>query len=191
MAFLQIQTARLILRPLTANDTEALTQTVYGDSSVTRFLPPSDAPASERSAQTIARYRAYWHSAGYGPWAIITRQNGTFIGRGGLKPFPEYDLPELIYALTPSAWGMGYATELSQACVRLAFEVLETPAVIAFTDPSNTRSRRVLERIGMRYFGIQDTQYYAEPHTYYRLDREHWQPSFELSFALTRLEDSV
>jgi RimJ/RimL family protein N-acetyltransferase len=42
--------------------------------------------------------------------------------------------------------GSGYATEIPQAVVDYAFDVLEMPIVTASTDPPNVASVRVLEK---------------------------------------------
>lgn len=179
-----VETARLHLRPLLMGDAQALTDAIYGDPLVVQYLPSSDDPPLERSIKTIARYAEYWQSDGYGPWAVQQRDNGMFIGRGGLKPFPELGLPELIYAFMPLVWGQGFATELALASIRFAFETLKLSAVVAFIDPANFRSQRVLERIGMTSIGIQQTDYYTKAHAAYRLDVDAWQAPLNHAYSV-------
>lgn len=174
-----VSTARLVLRPLQLSDTEELATTVYGDDRVASFLPESALDAEERSRLAIIRYNDYWATTGYGPWAITRRCDGEFLGRGGLKPFPETQDVELIYALSVSNWGHGFAREVARASVRFAFEALGVERVIAYTTPENIRSQRVLLATGFQFLQLSHTLYYSQPHSLFAIERKHWGPSDE------------
>ncbi|QZY29566.1 GNAT family N-acetyltransferase [Nocardioides coralli] len=58
---------------------------------------------------------------------------------------------ELGYRLRRTAWGHGYATEGSRVLLDHAFETLGLQRVWAQTMAVNTRSRGVMERLGMRH----------------------------------------
>ena len=55
---------------------------------------------------------------------------------------------ELAYGLRRDRWGMGYATEAAQACVRHGFEDLGLERIVADVDPDNIASIHVLEKCG-------------------------------------------
>jgi RimJ/RimL family protein N-acetyltransferase len=74
---------------------------------------------------------------------------------------------ELLYALMPDAWGQGLAGELARESLRVAFTELSLPDVVAFTQPHNARSRRVMERAGFQY--ERDVVHAGLPHVLYRL----------------------
>lgn len=58
------------------------------------------------------------------------------------------------YAFGRSWWGQGFATEVAEAIVRLAFESYDAAVVWATADARNTASRRVLEKAGLRLDGV-------------------------------------
>ena len=58
---------------------------------------------------------------------------------------------ELGYRLKASAWGRGYATEGARALVRKGFDELGVRRVWAETMAVNRASRRVMEKVGLRY----------------------------------------
>ena len=60
---------------------------------------------------------------------------------------------EVGYTLTKTAWSKGYATELSNALIHWGFEHLTVERLVGVINPSNEKSRRVLEKIGMNYVG--------------------------------------
>ena len=57
---------------------------------------------------------------------------------------------ELGYRLRRAAWGHGYATEGSIALVDKGFAEFGIERIVGWTMAVNTRSRRVLEKTGLR-----------------------------------------
>jgi ribosomal-protein-alanine N-acetyltransferase len=120
----------------------------------------------------VARTVEDWDRFGYGLWTLRDRGSGAFVGRGGIQPvtIDGVDEVELGYALRPEWWGRGLATEVSRAALALAFERLDLPNVVAFTMPTNVRSRRVIEKLGFTF--ERDFIWSELPHLLYRLRRE-------------------
>jgi RimJ/RimL family protein N-acetyltransferase len=74
------------------------------------------------------------------------------VGWWGLHSSPaEPPVAELGYRLVRAHWGHGYATEGCRALLQYGFEDLGLTRVWAQTMAVNTGSRRVMERIGLRY----------------------------------------
>jgi len=76
------------------------------------------------------------------------------------------DQIELGYALVPTYWGTGLATEMARALVVVAREELVLPELAAWTLTTNRASQRVLEKSGFTY--EHDFEWAGEPHRYYR-----------------------
>jgi RimJ/RimL family protein N-acetyltransferase len=121
---------------------------------------------------------------GWGAWATQIKATGEFIGCVGLN-IPEDDLPmspcvEILWRLGRAHWRQGFATEAARRALDVGFEVLRLPEIVAFTAVSNTRSRAVMERLGMR----RDEGTFEHPgvpvgnvlraHVSYRLSRDNW-----------------
>lgn len=89
----------------------------------------------------------------WGFWAVEIRAEKKFIGFVGINR-PSYELPvspciEVGWRLDKAYWGKGYATEAAKQALRFAFDVLAVDQVYAFTSVGNSRSRAVMERVGM------------------------------------------
>ena len=155
-----IETERLLLRPFTADDAEAL-HAIWGDPAARRF--GGDWPGPETVADTrryLEPILAGQAERGYASWAVVERETGRLIGDCGLfladGVGPDV---ELAYGLAADVWGRGYATEAAAACVRAGFEQLGLERIVADVDPGNAASARVLEKVGMRPIGRKnDTQ---------------------------------
>lgn len=76
------------------------------------------------------------------------------IGTGGLNVVSKrHQCGEIGYLLDPAYWGHGFATEAARLLLEFGFTRLQLHRMEADTEPDNVASRRVLEKIGMRYEG--------------------------------------
>jgi ribosomal-protein-alanine N-acetyltransferase len=76
---------------------------------------------------------------------------------------------EVGYAFGKDAWGRGYATEVARALVRWGFETLELERIVAVAYAENAASRRVMDKLGMRFEGVR--YIYGTDSVYYSLTR--------------------
>jgi RimJ/RimL family protein N-acetyltransferase len=178
----QITTERLLLREWREPDREAFAQ-MNADPRVSEFLlgPITRADSDEM----VDRIHSCWSRRGFGLWAVERRDSGSFIGFVGLWPatFDAHFTPavEVGWRLAAEHWGRGFATEGGRAALRYGFDDLGLDEIVSFTAETNTRSRRVMERLGMRHDGDGDfdhpampADHPARPHVLYRLPHSRW-----------------
>lgn len=159
-----ISSERLIMRPWELDDAGFLFDLESRWETV-RFLGSQAKPMTDRSeaVESIIRRRAIDDPV-HGIWAITSRESGELFGNILLKPIPlsvgvEGEAPvEIGWHLHPDAQGAGYATEAASAVMTDAANN-GLPSVIAVTDPLNTSSQRVCERLGMRPLGVTEAYY--------------------------------
>ena len=149
-----LKTERLALRRFTEADLDNLFD-LDGDPEVMRFLTGGKpTPREVIRNETLPRILHYYERfAGFGFWAAIEKSTGDFLGWFEFRP-PEGGGPdeaELGYRLRKSAWGKGYAPEGARALIRKGFAELGVRRVVAQTMAVNTASRRVMEKVGLRY----------------------------------------
>ena len=63
--------------------------------------------------------------------------------------WPITDEIEIGWRLAHDAWGQGYAREAAEASLAWGWANLPVPTIAAITVPANTRSRGLMERLGM------------------------------------------
>jgi RimJ/RimL family protein N-acetyltransferase len=114
----------------------------------------------------------HWERYGFGPWLMRDRATGAVVGRGGLQHTNAVEgrPVEIAWAVAPSRWGEGLATELAFTSVDVGFETLELERLIAFTLPHNVASRRVMEKARFTY--ERDITHDDLPHVLYVRDRD-------------------
>jgi RimJ/RimL family protein N-acetyltransferase len=129
---------------------------------VTAFDRPAARERFERDAEE-------WERRGHGLLAILERAGGSFLGRCGLKYWPQFDETEAGWILRRDAWGHGYASEAARACVEWGFSNFELAYLTAMIAPENVRSARVAARLGMTPF--RDDLLLGDPVVVYKVDR--------------------
>lgn len=139
-----IETERLILRPLTVEDLEDFMElqdqpeVAWGTTSYTR----------EQALRRLGANELEWSERGHGLMAIRERGTDRFLGRLGLRYWPQFDEVEAGWALRVEDWGHGYATEAGRAVVRWGFAHLPLDYITAMIMPENSRSLGVANRLG-------------------------------------------
>jgi RimJ/RimL family protein N-acetyltransferase len=119
---------------------------------------------------------------GFGFWAVEIPGVTAFAGFVGLSvpTFETHFTPcvEIGWRLAKVYWGRGYATEGARAALKFGFDVLQLDEIVALTNPTNHRSRRVMEKIGMVYDPADDFEHPSiaeghrlRHHVLYRIDR--------------------
>jgi RimJ/RimL family protein N-acetyltransferase len=163
-----IQTERLSLERIRPEDVDDMVAMHQDD----RFVEVFGHRSTPEHVRTFtAKQIEDWDRIGFSLWAIRDRETGAFIGRGGLRPvtIDGVDEVELGYGLRPEWWDRGIATEMSRTALEVGFERLGLQSIVAFTMPTNVRSRHVMEKLGMTF--ERDITWADMPHVLYRITR--------------------
>ncbi len=143
-----LETPRLLLRPLTADDTAFIIE-LLNDPSFIQNIGQRNVHTDEeaRTYITNAALNSYAKN-GFGLAAVVIKETGEVTGMCGLirrDTLPDVDLG---YAFLPRYWGKGYAVESAQAWLKFGWDKAGLTRVVAIVDPANEPSVRVLEKLG-------------------------------------------
>jgi RimJ/RimL family protein N-acetyltransferase len=182
-----LTTDRLILRTWKASDIPLMTA-ISSDPLVMEHFPALQDIAATQLL--IDRVNQHYETFGYAPCAVETKNMQEFIGFVGLN-HPPFGIPnfqprgmpivEIGWRLSSHHWGKGYATEAAKAVLRYAFTELNLSEIISFTVTANTKSRRVMEKIGLHHSVADDFDHSKldensplRRHVLYRLTRDNY-----------------
>lgn len=117
---------------------------------------PSTLTFAETEA-LVKRLQKHFLEKGYTYYAVDVLENKSFIGFIGMA-YQEFEASftpcvDIGWRLAPSAWNKGYATEGAKKCLQYAFETLGLEEVKSHCPVENTKSRKVMEKIGMKPLG--------------------------------------
>src|SRR5579884_1333085 len=147
-----IETPRLLLRPFTPDDLEAL-YAIQSRPDVTRYLYWEPRSRDEVAESLAARARRTTIEAAGDTLvlAVERRDTGAMIGDVNLHWLSEeHRQGEIGFVLHPDQHGRGYGREAAVEMLRLGFEGLGLHRIIGRCDGRNEASARLMERLGMR-----------------------------------------
>ncbi len=146
-----IRTERLILRPWRKTDLDSFAK-INADPKVMEFYP--SVMAREESDALAIKFQKEFNERGYGFWAVEVPGIADFIGYVGLN-YWNLEMPfapciDIGWRLDSSFWGHGYATEGAEASLHYGFKMLELSEIVSMATIGNARSKKVMERLGMK-----------------------------------------
>src|SRR5512144_250874 len=151
-----IETDRLRLRGHRLDDLDSCAA-MWADPLVTRHI--GGKPFSREEVWSkILRYVGHWSLMGFGYWAVEDKATREFIGEGGFAEFrrdvqpPIEGMPEIGWALVPSAHGKGLATEAVHALCAWADKNFGSKPTVCMIDPENIASIYVAKKCGYQEF---------------------------------------
>jgi RimJ/RimL family protein N-acetyltransferase len=146
-----IETERLSLRKLTADDAEFIVELLNE--------PPFIQYIGDRSVRTpadAARYIlngpvASYAQHGFGLYLVELTSSRAAIGICGLLKRDYLHDPDIGFAFLQRFWSQGYAHEAAAAVMEYGRNVLGVKRILAVTAPENPSSIRLLGKIGLRF----------------------------------------
>ena len=170
---IKLETERLILREIQDTDIDDLFE-MDSDPEVHKYIENKPVKSKEELLSYIQMLQEQYAKNGTARWAVVDKETKEMLGWAGLKFFDEevnghHLFYELGYRFKRKHWGKGYATEASKAILTYGFDTFHMDSIFAMTDPMNTRSRHVLEKLGFEFDGLFD---YDGIVTWYKLDKK-------------------
>jgi RimJ/RimL family protein N-acetyltransferase len=141
-------TKRLTATPVAPSDCPFLTR-LWQNDRVMHWI--GGVLTDEQVDTTLEHDVHHWEEYGFGRWVL--RANGAEIGHVKLAHWqgPRGEEVEIGYALLPSVWGQGLATEAVQGAIGFAVEHRVAESLVAFATVGNDSSFRVMQRLGFEF----------------------------------------
>ena len=151
----QIESERLVLRKLRRTDAEDMFAYASLPRS-SRYLSWSEHPDIIHTKRYLTYLESRYRAAQFFDFAIVLRDSGRMIGTIGFVNIDETNnLAEVGYVLHPDFWNCGIMTEALSCLLRFGFEEVGLHRIEAMYMEENLASRRVMEKCGMTFEGIQ------------------------------------
>ena len=172
-----LRTERLVLRPFTKADVEDALH-YRNDVEFARFLPHIPQPFTQADAERFIATNTEESWEQFATFAV--EFEGRVIGTVNLDFALEEQSAMLGYAIGREHWGIGIAPEAARAVIAWGFGNVDLARIWASTDARHVRSRRVMEKLGMRHEGTLRSHHRDRDGTridevVYALLREEWE----------------
>ena len=162
-----LETERLVLEELSAGDEKFIFELMNSPGWIEhigdRGINTLDDAINYLNSRLIASYKVN----GYGLFKVVLKDNSTPVGLCGLVNRPSLDYPDIGFAFLPKHMGKGYGYESAAAILIYSKEVLGLEQVVAITSAENTKSQKLLERIGLKFDKIIKLPDYEGDNYYY------------------------
>ena len=148
-----IETQRLILRKITADDTEAAFRNWESDEKVTEFLCWT--PMTMREVETVTNeWIERYSDEKFYLWVIVPKALGEPIGSISVVEMEEKaEKVQIAYCIGHKWWHQGYASEAFAAIIPFLFKEVGVCRIEAHHDPDNPNSGKVMAKCGLKYEG--------------------------------------
>ena len=153
-----LHTERLVLRRWRDSDRVPF-HALNADPKVMATIGPVMARAE--SDAFMNRIEQHFEEHGFGLWCVVL--DGEPIGFTGFMVPWFRDGLEIGWRIRSNHWGCGYAPEAASECLRHGFGTLGFEEVISFTAQINTKSRRVMEKLGLERDVLADFDHPSVP----------------------------
>ncbi len=168
-----LKTERLVLRPPVPADSKMIAR-LANDRRIAENLRRLPHPYSRADADAFLEYL----SREQRETVFLIEAEGATCGMIGLD-FSNEEGPEIGYWLGVAHWGKGFATEAVRAVIDYAFEEHAIDELMGGARVTNPASRRVLEKCGFQWTGVQLYRFVAlgssTPVDRFKLNRSIWQ----------------
>lgn len=163
-----MKTKRLVIRKFSPDDWQDLFE-YLSQEEVVKYEPYNTFTKEQAKKEAINR------SKNSDFWAVCLQDTDKLIGNIYLAK-QEFGTWELGYVFNKNYQGNGFATEAITALIKNLFENQNAYRIIAMCNPLNTKSWKLLERLGMRREGhlIKNIWFFKDEN-----DNPIWQDTYE------------
>lgn len=158
----RLYTKRTCLRKMLKSDSHDMYEYARREE-VTRYLLWSPHPDETYTGKYLAYLQSRYRAGDFYDWAIVMKDTYKMIGTCGFTRFNlESNSAEVGYVLNPAFWGQGIAAEAVREVIGFGFNELRLNRIEARYMEENIRSRRVMEKVGMTYEGVNREAIYVK-----------------------------
>ena len=167
--FPPLETARLVLRSLTAKDLDFIYRH-FSDPDIYRYLVDEEPVSTRGQAQSIIDFYAEPIGKSYNRWILVLKSEGRPIGTCGYHQWHKnHYRAEIGYDLEKASWRQGLMTEALEAAIDFGFEKMLLNRIGARVHTENETSLRLLARLAFQKEGLLRDYYYQNRRFY-----DHW-----------------
>jgi ribosomal-protein-alanine N-acetyltransferase len=158
LMYFELNTERLLLRPLDLSDLRTLYE-YTSDVENTKYMLFYPFKRIEETRSYLARVTAEWQKQDPSFYEFAVIYDSVHIGTVSVYFNEDRTEGELACILNKKYWGRGFATEAARAIKSFIVEQLKVKKLVAHCDCRNLNSAHVMEKIGLSFDGKDERQY--------------------------------
>ena len=156
-----LKTQRLFLETWGLEDFDAFA-CIARDPQVMQYIAEGNPWSDCRIGWFMGMQSAFQQTLGFCNWKLTDRVSGNLIGFCGLAPLHQINEIEIGWWLKPAYWKKGIAFEAAENVVAAAYEDHGIGRIVARAYRENTSSIRLMERLGMVFDRVLESNSHGE-----------------------------
>ena len=151
----KLETDRLVLRPFTMEDTDAMYNNWASDPEVTKYLTWPHHKTVEMSHTVLADWISQYGKDDFYQWAIVLKDNfNEPIGSiAVVHRKDEIEMVHIGYCIGKRWWKRGITSEALAALIKFFFYEVGVNRIELRLNPMNPNSGKVMMKCGLKYEG--------------------------------------
>jgi RimJ/RimL family protein N-acetyltransferase len=146
-----LETPRLVLRTMQPDDAPFYLELVNDPSWLENIGDKGIRTLEQAKSAILSGPMMLQRRLGYSLYLVERKEDGAALGLCGLILRDTLPGTDIGYAIAPRFWGNGYAYEAAAAVVDHARRTLALPRLYGITNPANTASIALLQKLGLRF----------------------------------------
>ena len=156
-----VETERLILRPFTYEDNEAMLKYWIADEKIQSLYGEPVYTTKEEVKELLDKYINNYKNDNYYRWAIVLKGRNECIGQiAYFLVDDKNNFAEIEYCIGTEFQCRGYATEVTKAVIEYGFNNINLHKVQISHKSINIPSKKVIEKCGFKYEGTLRDYFY-------------------------------
>lgn len=149
-----IETERVLLQEVTSEDKSFLFE-LMNTASWIQYIGDRNIRTVEDAEEYIEKnIRKAYQEYGLGMYKMVSKENDKPMGLCGLLKRDYLNSIDIGFAILPEYEGKGYTYEAAKAVRDFGFNTLKTEKIAGITMEENVKSRKLLEKLGLKYVGM-------------------------------------
>ena len=147
----RLETERLVLKPLTTDDSGFIFE-LYNSPKFIEFIGDRNIKTIQDAEQYIVtKFLPQLEKLGYGNYLVVKKSDNTKIGAVGIFQRDGLDVHDIGFSFLPEFEGKGYGFEAASKLLETAFSVFNLNTISAITTKENIASQNLIKKLGLQY----------------------------------------
>ncbi len=179
---IEIETKRLLLRPMVPADVEPHIQMMQNEEVAANLTDTGKVRDRGTEWRAAASMLGHWQIREFGFFSVFEKQSGAWVGRVGPWQPEGWPALEVGWGISHDHWGKGYAPEAALASIHWVFqEFPKLDKVISVIEPNNHNSQAVAKKVG-EHKSTEKFSLWQFKLDIWKVDRQDWYAKFGAQF---------
>lgn len=151
MKITTLETERLVLQPISSDDRELIFE-LYNSPKFIEFIGDRKIRTLQDAENYIKeKFLPQLEKLGFGNYLIVRKEDQKKVGAVGIFEREGLPVHDIGFSFLPQFEGKGYGYESASKLMETGFREFGLKKISAITSPTNVRSQKLIEKLGLKF----------------------------------------